>query len=262
MRNLTIQTDLTRKRLYLLSHYKLWPQLLLIIYTLSFSACAQIPESEEKLEIDTQKSFYNLGFDFGTRLDALKNKGKQIDSEALVRGVVKALSDAKSNISKEEIQAIVESLKKALSDDSTSIKPVEEPARGNQYVDDYAKLNVERPNVVVTTSGVQYEVLKAGSGKQATLADTVLVHYQGSLSNGTVFDSTYEGNKPAPLKINEVAVPGLKEALLLMHEGDKWRVVVPPSMGFVNFGNNRLRRRDLIYEIELVAVESPSKSHQ
>jgi FKBP-type peptidyl-prolyl cis-trans isomerase FklB len=103
-------------------------------------------------------------------------------------------------------------------------------------------------------------VLTPGSGKQPHAGDTVVVSYVGSLTNGTVFDSTREDDKPARLALDTIAVPGLREALLLMSEGAKWRVVIPPPMGFGRSGNNMLRRRDLIYEIELLAVESPENN--
>jgi FKBP-type peptidyl-prolyl cis-trans isomerase FklB len=130
-------------------------------------------------------------------------------------------------------------------------------ARSGGYVDDFAVLNARREGVVTLPSGVQYEVLKAGSGSRPGAGDAVMVSYQASLTNGAVFDTTYEDGEPVRLQLEEIVVPGLKEALLLMNEGAKWRVVIPPSMGFKRSGNNMLRRRDLIYDIELVAVEAP-----
>ena len=88
--------------------------------------------------------------------------------------------------------------------------------------------------------------------------DTVVVAYEGSLSDGHVFDSTEATGGSARLGLPELAVPGLREALLMMREGDHWRIVVPPRMGFGRSGNNRLRKRDLIYDLRLIAVESAS----
>jgi FKBP-type peptidyl-prolyl cis-trans isomerase FklB len=138
------------------------------------------------------------------------------------------------------------------------VKPPHAPirARTGGFRDDFAALNARREGVVTLPSGVQYEVLQAGTGKKPAAGDAVLVNYQGTLTNGAVFDTTYEQDKPARLVLGEIVVPGLKEALLLMNEGAKWRVVIPPGMGFARAGNNQLRRRDLIYEIELVKVET------
>jgi FKBP-type peptidyl-prolyl cis-trans isomerase FklB len=134
----------------------------------------------------------------------------------------------------------------------------DQPERTSISQDDYATLNARRENVVVLPSSVQYEVLQTGDGTNRPAAnDTVLINYQTSLADGRVIDSTYNDGQPAKLAINTIKVPGLKEALLLMDEGAKWRVVVPPKMGFGRSGNNKLRRRDLIYEIELVSIVKP-----
>ncbi len=236
--------------------------LYIVFFTLSGSACAQNGNSAPTQTSEPEKSFYSLGYDFGKNLTALKNQGIKFDQTTVIKGVQDAMSGNQPAFSKEEMQRFLDALMKAMTQTANQAPPVtqtESPARVGGFVDDYAKLNAARPGVTVTPSGVQYEVLQAGNGPQVKSSDTVMVNYQGTLTNGTVFDGTYDDGKPAPLKLDEIAVPGLKEALLLMHVGDKWRVVVPPNMGFVNFGNNRLRRRDLIYEIEIIGVEKVKK---
>jgi len=203
---------------------------------------------------ENKKTDFELGRAFANALIEIRQQSNIVNKNEVIRGISDSLKNANSGISETETQEFISALNKLTSKSSANDRQTT-PARGKQYVDDYAKLNAERPGVKITVSGVQYEVLTAGSGSQPTLSDTVLVKYQGSLSNGTVFDTTYDEDKPTSLKMSDVVVPGLKEALQLMHIGDKWRVVIPPKMGFLNFGNNRLRRRDLIYEIELIAIE-------
>lgn len=132
------------------------------------------------------------------------------------------------------------------------------PVRARDYVDDYAELNALREGVMSLPSGVQYEVLQDGKGKQPGTRDTVLVHYRAMLANGVEFDNTYEQGKPASLNLGEYLVPGLKEALLLMKEGDEWRVTIPAKMGYS--GGRLLRKRDLIYEISLISVTKATDS--
>ena len=132
--------------------------------------------------------------------------------------------------------------------------PEEIRARSGGYKDDFAVLNAMREGVVSLPSGVQYEVLRSGNGQRPIESESVRVNYTASLPNGAVFDSTQQGG-PRVLKLEEIVVPGLKEALLLMDEGASWRIVVPPGAGFGRSGNNQLRRRDLIYDIELLAIE-------
>ncbi len=126
--------------------------------------------------------------------------------------------------------------------------------RKGKFNDDFAALNQQRSGVTTLPSGVQYEVLEPGFGDTPGPADTVLVRYEAWLPDGRAFDTTEEDQEPLELAIESVAVPGLREALLLMDEGAYWRVVIPPGEGFGRFGNNRLRRNDLIYEIRLVSI--------
>lgn len=121
--------------------------------------------------------------------------------------------------------------------------------------DDFAGLNAMRKEVVTLPSGVQYEMFEAGTGDKPGPNDIVLVRYLASLPDGRVFDSTEQNQEPLSLALNTIAVPGLREALLMMSAGAHWRVVIPPSEGFGRSGNNRLRRHDLIYDIHLVAIE-------
>jgi FKBP-type peptidyl-prolyl cis-trans isomerase FklB len=137
-----------------------------------------------------------------------------------------------------------------------AVATLESQARQGAYKDDFAALNARRESVITLPSGVQYEVLAAGNGATPQPDDTVMLYYTGSLSDGRVFDSTQDADRPLSIELASIAVPGLREALLLMPEGSHWRVVVPPSEGFARSGNNRLRRRDLIYDIELVSIGS------
>ena len=128
--------------------------------------------------------------------------------------------------------------------------------RMGNYNDDFAALNKQREGVITLPSGVQYEVLESGYGDLPAKTDSVLVRYEASLPDGRVFDTTEVDQEPLSLPLETIAVPGLREALLLMDEGAHWRVVIPPSEGFGRSGNNRLRRSDLIYDIRLVAIEA------
>lgn len=179
---------------------------------------------------------YGLGFALGTELAQRRDRGTGVHLESVLRGLLDAL---------------------AAPSPATGAGTEGAPATGRTggFVDDFAALNALRSGVVTLATGVQYEVLHAGDGRRPGPSDRVGLRYRGSLSDGTLFDSTDEDGAPLALALEEIVVPGLREALLLMQEGDRWRVVIPPSMGFARSGNNLLRKRDLIYEIELVRVE-------
>jgi FKBP-type peptidyl-prolyl cis-trans isomerase FklB len=122
--------------------------------------------------------------------------------------------------------------------------------------DDYLARNKTAAGVKTLASGLQYKVLREGTGKQPAAADTVTVNYRGTLIDGTEFDSTYTRKEPATLVVNEI-IPGWTEALLLMKEGAKWQLVIPPSIGYGDRGAGRLIAPNsvLIFEVELVKVK-------
>jgi FKBP-type peptidyl-prolyl cis-trans isomerase FklB len=223
-------------------------------------AGAQGGDTPAEMDNAQSRAGYSAGYAFGGQLARLQGQQPGIELEAVFRGILDALSGGKPRLSEAEMHAALKALEPGGADarpEAGTAPQIRPRARSGGYKDDFAALNARREGVVTLPSGVQYEVLKAGSGTQPSAGGAVLVSYQGSLTNGVVFDTTYEDGKPVRLQLDEVVVPGLKEALLLMKQGAKWHVVIPPSMGFGRSGNNQLRRRDLIYEIELVAVEAP-----
>ncbi len=201
---------------------------------------------------------YSVGYRLGQYLAKLQRQGTGIALQPVFQGMLDALSGGEARLSDAEMRAALATLEASSEAKDRSAPPP--PARTGGYVDDFAALNARREGVVSLPSGVQYEVLKAGSGRHPGAHDVIEVRYEGSLSDGVVFDSTDETEKGKPLRmeLDQIVVPGLREALSLMREGDQWRVVIPPSMGFARAGNNLLRRRDLIYTIELLAVFPPA----
>ncbi|BDS10346.1 FKBP-type peptidyl-prolyl cis-trans isomerase [Aureispira anguillae] len=115
--------------------------------------------------------------------------------------------------------------------------------------------NSKKDTVVSLDSGVQYEVMEAGYGKVCPSAkDWVTAHYHGTLTDGKVFDSSVERDKVATFKLNNL-IPAWQEVLPLMVEGDKWRVVVPPNMGYGERQEGKIPSNSiLIFEIELIRI--------
>ena len=119
----------------------------------------------------------------------------------------------------------------------------------------YLKENAKKPGVQTTASGLQYEVLREGTGRSPAATDTVQVQYRGTLLNGTEFDSSYKRNAPIEFPLNHV-IKGWTEGLQLMKEGAKYRFVIPSKLAYGQRGAPGAIGPDetLIFEVELLKV--------
>ncbi len=121
---------------------------------------------------------------------------------------------------------------------------------------EFLEENAKNDSVVQTTSGLQYMVLKEGTGAKPGPTDNVTVHYTGRLIDGTVFDSSVERGEPATFPLNAV-IPGWTEGLQLMSEGAKYRLFIPSELayGSKGAGDQILPNSTLIFDVELIKVE-------
>lgn len=118
----------------------------------------------------------------------------------------------------------------------------------------YLAANKKRPGVMVTASGLQYEILKAGDGPKPVDSNTVKVHYTGTLINGKKFDSSVDRGQPIEFPVTGV-IPGWTEALKLMPVGSKWKLVIPSELAYGERGNQGIPGGStLIFEVELIAI--------
>lgn len=115
--------------------------------------------------------------------------------------------------------------------------------------------NAEREAVTVTESGLQYEVLESGEGASPGAGDSVVAHYTGQLADGTVFDSSEARGEPAQFPLERV-IAGWQEALQMMQEGDRWRIWLPPELGYGEHGAGDAipPNAALMFEVELIEV--------
>jgi len=116
--------------------------------------------------------------------------------------------------------------------------------------------NKKKEGVKTLASGLQYKVIKPGTGKKPKSTDTVTTHYRGTLIDGTEFDSSYNRGQPATFPVHGV-IPGWTEALQLMEEGAKWQLFIPSKLGYGERGAGQAigPNATLIFEVELVSVQ-------
>jgi len=116
--------------------------------------------------------------------------------------------------------------------------------------------NARKEGVITTASGLQYKVIKSGTGESPKLTDTVKVHYQGTLIDGTIFDSSIQRGQPISFPVNRV-IPGWTEALQLMKVGDKWQLFIPAKLAYGDRSPSPAIPPNsvLIFEVELLGIE-------
>jgi FKBP-type peptidyl-prolyl cis-trans isomerase FklB len=118
----------------------------------------------------------------------------------------------------------------------------------------FLESNKNKPGVIVLPSGLQYEIITEGSGAKPTATQTVTCHYHGTLTNGTVFDSSVKRGAPASFPLNRV-ISGWTEALQLMPVGSKWRLFLPPQLAYGSMQVGSIPANStLIFEVELLSI--------
>lgn len=225
----------------------------LVAVVVGITAC-----SPEKQEIptappssDSEKGSYAIGEQIGTNIK--EQFGESIDGPSLIRGINDAITDSEPALSADEMVRARNQM----------IEQVQEKMRSGQAQTEqdgreFLKNNATRPEITVTESGLQYEVLISGdsSGVQPKPTDTVVTHYHGTLIDGTVFDSSVQRGVPAEFGLNRV-ITGWTEALQLMRPGDKYKLFLPPELAYgerspsEKIGPNAT----LIFEVELLEVK-------
>lgn len=223
---------------------------LLFIVTCLFVGAAMA--ADPALKTEKEKLSYALGLQVGTNL---KQSEVDIDSAILARAVKDALSGAKPLLSEEEIRATLQDFQqKMVQKQMAHMQQV--AAKNKKEGDAFLAANKKKKGVVTLPNGLQYKVVKNGTGKKPKLNDTVVAHYTGTLINGKEFDSSVSRGQPATFPLNGV-IKGWQEALQLMPEGSKWQVFIPAELGYGERGAGQHIEPNstLVFDIELLSVK-------
>jgi FKBP-type peptidyl-prolyl cis-trans isomerase FklB len=206
--------------------------------------------AQENLVLKDQKEkvSYIIGMDIGMNM---KKQSINIDSNILAKGVKDALSGAKPLLTEQEIQETMAAFQKEM-----MAKQAEGAKKNKAEGEAFLAENKKKEGVKTLPSGVQYKVIKAGTGKKPKLNDTVTTHYRGTLIDGTEFDSSYKRGQPVSLPVSGV-LPGWTEALQLMEVGAKWQLFIPSNLAYGEKGAGRDigPNATLIFEVELVSIQ-------
>jgi FKBP-type peptidyl-prolyl cis-trans isomerase FklB len=206
-------------------------------------------QPEVELVTDEQKVSYGFGLQFGDQLR--KNSFDGLELDAVMAGIQHWYNDQQAVMSDADLNPSYQVIQQ-----KQQAKAAELGAKRSQLAEQFMIANAEREEVTTTDSGLQYEVLEAGSGPSPSGQSTVVTHYHGTLVDGTVFDSSIERGQPAEFGVNQV-IPGWTEALQLMSVGDKWRIACPPHLAYgeQGAGDSIPPNTALVFEIHLIDIK-------
>jgi len=215
-------------------------------------AVGQVCAEDAAPKTDKDKISYSIGFGMGSNL---KNQGVDVDADKLSKGIKDGLSGAKPAMSQADMDKTMTDLRtKMMAEQQEKMKSL--GAKNKADGEAFLAKNKTATGVKTLPSGLQYQVIKAGTGKMPKATDKVSVNYRGTLLDGKEFDSSYSRGTPASFPVNGV-IPGWTEALQLMKEGAKWKLFIPSSLAYGEQGAGGVigPNATLLFEVELLKVE-------
>jgi FKBP-type peptidyl-prolyl cis-trans isomerase FklB len=227
-----------------------------LIICLSAACVASIGLAQDKPQLKDQKdkASYSIGYDIG---ETFKKQNVDLNTDALFAGLKEGLAGKEAALSKEEREKTLQAFQKEMMEKQIAASKeaaTKNAAEGEKFLAE----NKKKDGVKTTASGLQYKVLKEGSGAPPKETDTVVTNYRGTLIDGTEFDSSYKRNEPASFPVNRV-IKGWTEALQLMKPGGKFQLFIPSSLAYGERGAGQLigPNATLIFEVELLSIKLP-----
>lgn len=246
---------------------------ILILLAIAFFLVSSCQETQEQkptaekemtkadLKTEKDKMNYAVGLSMGSRL---KMDGFELNLEIFQEGMKDGFTGRKQLLNEEETREITKAMQQKMMAKKRAqhMQQMQErkkqgeanKEKGTKFLEE----NKAKEDVVTLESGLQYQILKKGTGASPKATDTVKCHYKGTTIDGKEFDSSYKRGEPATFALNRV-IKGWTEGLQLMKEGGQWRFFIPSGLAYgergsgPNIGPNEV----LIFEIELLGIEKP-----
>ena len=227
--------------------------LLLAAAVLAFAVPAHAA-APAKPELKTQiaRLSYAFGMEIGSALKTLKI---DLDRAAFVRGLTDMLDAKPPLLTEKEAADLKEAFAQQVQERELAAQ-LEQTRKNREAGEAFLAANKKKQGVITTRSGLQYIVLRKGDGAKPTEADTVRVHYRGTLIDGREFDSSFKRGRPVILPVTGV-IPGWTEVLQLMKTGSRYKVFIPANLAYGDRGAGPLIEpgSTLIFEMRLVRIE-------
>jgi len=213
-----------------------------------FFVSCQTKLTDVSLKSEVDSVSYCIGLSIGSNLKT--SPMKEINYLAIAKGMEDGFGET-GTIDPYEANRIISVYMQRLENDQV--------AKNSQSGKEFLEQNKSKSGVITLESGLQYRVIREGTGPKPQLTDNVTVHYHGTLVDGTVFDSSIDRGEPASFPVNGV-IMGWQEALQLMPVGSKWELFVPSELGYGDRampGSKIEANMVLIFEVELISINEP-----
>jgi FKBP-type peptidyl-prolyl cis-trans isomerase FklB len=209
-------------------------------------------EKSPPLKDQKDKVSYSIGLNIGSNLG---RQNVEINPEALTAGVKDAIA-GKPQLTQDQIKEVMTAFEKDMQQKQKAAGE-KSAAEGKTFLEE----NKKKEGVKTTASGLQYKVIKEGTGAQPKATDTVTVNYRGTLIDGKEFDSSYKRGQPATFPLNGV-IKGWTEGLQLMKTGSKYQLFVPPDLAYGErtVGPDLAPNSTLIFEVELLDAKPAAEA--
>ena len=214
--------------------------LILALPIVSFSANGKVETVQDKVS-------YSIGRQVG---ESIQKNGLKLDVSVLMSGVKDAIAGKESQLTQEDMAAVAAEMQRQR-DDKAALAGSENKKEGEAFLAE----NGKKEGIKTLPSGLQYRVVKEGSGKSPAITDQVTVNYRGTLIDGTEFDSSYKRGKPATFSVGGV-INGWTEALQLMKEGSQWQLFIPASLAYGERGAGAQvgPNAALVFDVTLIQI--------
>jgi len=213
-------------------------------------------QSAPTLTTQEDKFSYALGMNLGVNF---KKQSVPVDPNLVARGLKDSLAGGKTLLTEDEARAVMTEVQNQFRKQQQE-KAQQLGEANKKEGAAFLAANKTKDGVVTLPSGLQYKILKAGTGPKPAATDTVTVNYRGTLINGAEFDSSYKHGQPATFTVGGV-IKGWTEALQLMPSGSKWQLFIPADLAYGERGAGAdiAPNATLIFEVELMSITPPEK---
>ena len=232
---------------------------LIIILVIFLASC---DKEDKKIDLKTSNDSlsYALGNDIGNSF--MRNKLDSLNIDFLAKGIKDKFAEDTSIMDENTVKQVLIAFSKKMKEEAEAerIKQIKITHKDNlDSGQSFLEENSKKEGVITTESGLQYKIIKKGNGNSPILSDKVEVHYEGTLIDGTKFDSSFDRGEPAEFGVTNV-IKGWTEALLLMKEGDEWELYIPYDLAYGDRGNVHIKPLSaLIFKIHLISIIQANK---